>query len=234
MGKASRASCSGLAVFAMATALAGRRVQFVDAWIGHCQPARRQRPGPHVPVQALLAVDDGRPATGRWGSIRRLESRRPILDGITNAVPGLRRRRRAANRLAPHQLRPTPAYPACRPERGIRDGQDLGNRQRRSDRQDPDAAVNRPLPEGHRSGTGCSAGNGRPAGSAPSPPHRAPTHPAHREVQHCWVSPGWVSGSPSTGTPTGSTCRSPGRALQVLLAVLVARNAGRNRVSVYG
>jgi hypothetical protein len=234
MGKASRASCSGLAVLAWLRPLlvagcssstpgSATANQHGDSVRVHTFRFRHSSPSMTVGQQP---VDGAR--------IRRLESRRPILDGITNAVPGLRRRRRAANRLAPHQLRPTPAYPACRPERGIRDGQDLGNRQRRSDRQDPDAAVNRPLPEGHRSGTGCSAGNGRPAGFARSPPHRAPTHPAHREVQHCWVSPGWVSGSPSTGTPTGSTCRSPGRALQVLLAVLVARNAGRNRVSVYG
>src|SRR3954453_1508300 len=58
------------------------------------------------------------------------------------------------------------------------------------------------------------------------------TDPAHGAVVECWVSAGWSAGLPVTGHPEWPDEPGDDEAGSGLVGVLVAREAGRNRVSV--
>ena len=60
------------------------------------------------------------------------------------------------------------------------------------------------------------------------------TDPAQREVLHCWVNPGWSVGLTIHGRPDWVDPPQPETGAEGLVAVVVARDAGRSRVSVCG
>ena len=60
------------------------------------------------------------------------------------------------------------------------------------------------------------------------------TDPAGREVLDCWVNPGWSVGLTIHGRPDWVDLPQPNTGAEGLVAVVVARDAGRSRVSVCG
>jgi transcriptional regulator with XRE-family HTH domain len=58
--------------------------------------------------------------------------------------------------------------------------------------------------------------------------------PTQRPVVECWVSPGWSAGLTVTGHPEWLAEPAEDEASSGLVGVLLAREAGRNRVSVCG
>jgi hypothetical protein len=60
------------------------------------------------------------------------------------------------------------------------------------------------------------------------------TDPAQREVLGCWVNPGWSVGLTIHGHPDWLDLPQPDTGAEDLVAVVVARDAGRSRVSVCG
>jgi hypothetical protein len=58
--------------------------------------------------------------------------------------------------------------------------------------------------------------------------------PLRRPVVECWVSPGWDDGLTVDGHPDWPRGTAPGEGASGLVGVVVARDAGRSRVSVCG
>ncbi len=58
--------------------------------------------------------------------------------------------------------------------------------------------------------------------------------PADRELRHCWVSPGWSTGLTINGHPDWPDVDEPEPGQSGIAAVLIARDAGRSRLSVCG
>ncbi len=58
--------------------------------------------------------------------------------------------------------------------------------------------------------------------------------PADRELRHCWISPGWSTGLTVHGHPEWHDDDEPEPGQSGIAAVLIAREAGRSRLSVCG